>query len=357
MQEALQNNTGTNDNTVDKPESERQKALQVDAINGSEGNEAAEIEQVSPLQALADKRQRPVLCIVGNMDEDSLYEVRRLAPQLKESDTLSVLLDSPGGYIEHAYRIVLALREYVQDIEVLVPRWAKSAATFFCLAANTIHMGRYGELGPLDPQRLNLRGSAIPVSALESFQALSQLLKYSLDSLDAIVQRLLMNAPMDIPYAIEHAQPLFAAVLSPLYSQVDPHELGEAGRSLAISEEYAVRVMERWGYAEIMADTRWQIARRLTWDYPTHGFVIDLTEAQQVGLNAHRLDDESDELCQNLLVICQTIIKQSKPKISHFVHIEFPNTPDNQTYGGENDVEPKGEETAERNPAGQQNSS
>ena len=330
MQEALQNNTGTNDNTVDKPESEMQKALQVDAINGSEGNEAAEIEQVSPLQALADKRQRPVLCIVGNMDEDSLYEVRRLAPQLKESDTLSVLLDSPGGYIEHAYRIVLALREYVQDIEVLVPRWAKSAATFFCLAANTIHMGRYGELGPLDPQMRDRTGSARRISALESFQALEQLLAYSLNSLDGIIYLLLSRTHMDIPPAIEHAQPLFAAIVSPLYSQVDPHKLGESGRYLSNSEEYAVRAMKRWGYAETEESERRTIAWRLTWDYPTHGFVIDLKEAQDIGLNAQRLDDESDMMCWKILL--------NRDPIS----IEFPHTQINHIQGGEKtpDVEP-----------------
>ncbi len=313
------------------------------------------------LQTLAAKRQRPVLCLLGDMDQHSLHTVRALALELETFNTVSVLLNSPGGDIEDAYRMALALREYAQDIEVLVPAWAKSAATFFCLAADTIHIGRYGELGPLDPQRLNLRGSAMPVSALESFNALYQLLTYSLDSLDGIIQRLLMNAPpMDIPYAIEHAQPLFAAIVSPLYSRVDLHELGEAGRSLAISEDYAVRVMERWGYSEIGNDERRQIARRLTWGYPTHGFVIDLTEAQQVGLNAERLDDESDVLCWKIRDIF------NRAAIPSYIDIAFPhpqnnhsNLDDDQIFQGEkneHDDEPKGEETAESSPDGQQNS-
>lgn len=300
----------------------------------------------SALQGLATKRRRSILCFYGDMDQESVQWVRRIAPQLKASNELSVLLDSPGGDIEEAYRIVLTLREYVEDVEVLVPQWAKSAATFFCLAANTIYIGRYGELGPLDPQRLNLKGSAMRISALESFKALDQLLAFSLDSLDGIVKRLLMNAPMDIPYAIEHAQPLFSAIVSPLYSQVDPHELGNAGRSLAISEEYAAIVMERWGYSDLKEKKRWEIAWRLTWDYPTHGFVIDLKEAQDIGLNAKRLDDESDILCQKIL----DILKRSA--IPRYIGIEiFP--PDVQDK--ENRHEPKGEEIAGSDSERQQN--
>ena len=292
------------------------------------------------LEVLVATRQRPLLCIVGEMDERSLHEVRSLVPQLEESqfDKLSVLLDSPGGDIEDAYRMVLALRDCAEEIEVLVPRRAKSAATFFCLAADTIYMGKHGELGPLDPQRLNLRGSARRVSALESFTALSQLLTYSLDSLDGIIRHLLSRAPIDIPYAIEHAQPLFAAIVSPLYSQVDPHELGEAGRSLALSEEYAMRVMGRWGYSEIEDIARRAIARRLTWDYPTHGFVIDLEEAQDIGLNAEKLDDDDD-------AVCQEILKQIFSGTARYIGIEFPPTQDDQVRGEENmhDFEPKEE--------------
>ena len=197
-----------------------------------DSRQETEREIQSALQGLATKRRRPILCFYGDMDQESVQMVRHIAPQLKASNELSVLLDSPGGYIDAAYRIVLTLREHAKDIEVLVPQWAKSAATFFCLAANTIYIGRYGELGPLNPQRLNPKGSAMRISALESFKALDQLFVFSLDSLDGIVQHLLNNAPapMDIPYAIEHAQPLFAAIVSPLYSQVDPHELGNPSR-------------------------------------------------------------------------------------------------------------------------------
>lgn len=265
-------------------------------------NLRVEEESISmDLQMLANKRERPVLYLRGYMDDDSVFEVWSIAEGLKEFDTLSILLDSPGGDIEDAYRMVLALREHAKDIEVLVPHWAKSAATFFCLAADTIYMGRHGELGPLDPQKPDPEGSAMRRSPLESFQALDHLLNFSLESLDAVVLQLLSRSPMDIPYAIERAQPFFKAIVSPLYSNVDLHELGDAGRSLAVSEEYAVRVMRRWGYSDVKLEKIREIVRQLVRNYPTHGFVIDLTEARDIGLKAEKLDEESETICQEIL--------------------------------------------------------
>ena len=122
-----------------------------------------------------------------------------------------------------------------------------------------------------------------------------------MESLNGIIGLLQTIAPMDIPYAIDRSHQLFAAIVSPLYSQVDPHELGESGRSLSVSQAYAIRVMERWGYADRTENERMQIANRLILDYPTHGFVIDLHEAQAIGLNAEPMEAVSDAICRAIV--------------------------------------------------------
>ena len=252
------------------------------------------------LDELATLRGRPVLYLNGDIDANSLDRVYSAIPQLEDFNELSVLLVSDGGDPETTYRMVLALRQAVEDIEVLVPCYAKSAATFFCLAADSIKMGRYGELGPLDPQVLDLGGSEYPISSLETFKALEHLLDHSLESLSGIVELMRELSEMDVPNAIESSHPFFAAIAESLYSQVDPHELGESGRYLSESEEYAIRVMERWGYADKEEEDRLEIVRRLVWDYPTHGFVIDLTEAKGMGLKAEPMDADLDEVCRTI---------------------------------------------------------
>ena len=81
------------------------------------------------------------------------------------------------------------------------------------------------------------------------------------------------------------------------------------GRYLSISEEYSERVMRRWAYSDLSHPDRYEMARRLIWSYPDHGFVIDLIEAREIGLKAERLDSKSD-------MICKTIVAMSKDSVN-----------------------------------------
>jgi hypothetical protein len=71
-------------------------------------------------------------------------------PDLKGVD---LVLTSPGGQPEIAEKVVTMLRHfYDDDLRVIVPEYAKSAATIVCLGADEIVMGYCSELGPIDPQ-------------------------------------------------------------------------------------------------------------------------------------------------------------------------------------------------------------
>lgn len=303
---------------------------------------------------LASLRGRPLLCFVGKFSTHEVLTVRDLLSQLSGREDfcgeLSVLLESPGGYPDDVYRMILALREYATDLEILVPQWAKSAATLFCLAANTIHIGKYGELGPLDPQRPDLKGSFRRTSALESFTALRQLFAYSLESLDGLVRHLLIesvrrDAPMDFPYAIEHARPLFGAIISPLFSQVNPLELGDAGRALQESEKYAELIMQKWCYADVGDERRRAIARRLTWEYPSHGFVIDMMEALDIGLKAQPMDSQCDLLSNEII---QAVASAGAPE---YLNLVFPEQTTQPTQTTDETMETDNDETNETNDA------
>lgn len=278
---------------------------------GTEDIETTEEGDISGFQndlnALANERGRPVLLLNCLMVDKSLTDVKDVIkaisvadPTFRQHKQLSVLLKSQGGLATDTYKLILALRTYADDIEVLVPDYAKSAATFFCLGADTIYMGWAGELGPLDPQVIDRTGGVRWLSALETFKGLEHLLNHSLQAYDAIVELLLTRAHLDVPIAIEKAEPLFAAIASPLYKNVDLRELREFGRYLAEIEQYALRVMLRWGYNEDQSKIH-QIVRRLVWEYPSHEFVIDLAEAQEIGLNAKLLDSSSEEISERIL--------------------------------------------------------
>lgn len=69
-----------------------------------------------------------------------------------EETQLDLILHSPGGTAEAAESIVEYLRTRFEDVRVIVPIAAMSAATMIALAADRIVMGAHSQLGPIDPQ-------------------------------------------------------------------------------------------------------------------------------------------------------------------------------------------------------------
>ena len=70
----------------------------------------------------------------------------------EDLEAIDVLLDSAGGDIDSAYKVSQILKSYAKRVTVIVPFYAKSAATLIALGADRLQMCRGGELGPVDPQ-------------------------------------------------------------------------------------------------------------------------------------------------------------------------------------------------------------
>ena len=62
-----------------------------------------------------------------------------------------LVVDSGGGIIEAAIKFASIIKTYANVFEVVVPVFAKSAATILCLEADKLYMTTVSELGPIDP--------------------------------------------------------------------------------------------------------------------------------------------------------------------------------------------------------------
>lgn len=70
-------------------------------------------------------------------------------------DYLDLFIHSPGGDGNAAEEIVdMCDRHCLKEFRVIVPFWAKSAATLIVLCSDKIIMGETSQLGPIDPQIL-----------------------------------------------------------------------------------------------------------------------------------------------------------------------------------------------------------
>ena len=91
---------------------------------------------------------------IDDEDADMLEDVLRAT--LQPEDELVLMINSPGGDLLAAERIVNICRSHsaMGKYAVIVPKMAKSAATVISLGAREILMSRTSELGPIDPQIL-----------------------------------------------------------------------------------------------------------------------------------------------------------------------------------------------------------
>ena len=65
---------------------------------------------------------------------------------------LTVVLQTPGGYIETAERIANTFRRHYSWISYVVPNQAMSAGTVLVMSGDEIWMNYFSTLGPIDPQ-------------------------------------------------------------------------------------------------------------------------------------------------------------------------------------------------------------
>lgn len=282
-------------------------------------------DQARARQILSDiesKLGERVYCLYQNMGVDSpeeqifwhvVSEARTKLQKVGHLEKLTVLLESPGGNADYAYRLVRTFRRYVDRLNVIVVSWAKSAATIFSLGADKIFLSDDGELGPLDSQ-INDPDGGRSLSALNAFKSLEFLREHALDASELVVRMYVEGYKMHLPNAIRHSKPLVSDMVQPLFNQLDPLPLGEARRYLQVGEEYSKLIMERYSYKHLSKQAIEKIVHNLVWEYPSHGFVIDLELAQKIGLSVARLDDEVSELCEQLLATvpgCVGIIDRS----------------------------------------------
>lgn len=217
---------------------------------------------------------------LSHSDADRIYRALTNSAKAKRENEKPVLLilHSPGGYASSAYMIGKMLHEFSPaGVEIAVPRKAKSAATLLCCSANHVHMGSLSQLGPIDPQ-------------LEDGPALG--LKASIEHL----ARLATEYP--------NATPLFVGYMS---ERIDPISLGYCERAAESAMQYAERLLKSAHHSCAQEDVE-AIARRLTYDYKDHGFVIDKHEAASLFPNGTVVFDAeeyflADSLYQDIRVL------------------------------------------------------
>lgn len=225
-----------------------------------------------------------------SLGTDNIVPIRRaLEDEVKEPREeveVDVWLESPGGSADAAYKLALMLRHTAKLIRIIIPDYAKSAATLLALAGHEIYMAPGAELGPLDMQLYDEGNLLQYTSALNVAKAADDIafdaVQISISGGAHFLQSTRLSRVETMTAMLKFAAEFYA----PLVSQLDPKVVYDAKQALRSAKNYAKDIL-----AETCGLTASSIATRLVENYPTHGFVISYQEAQKLGLPVRPIDD------------------------------------------------------------------
>jgi hypothetical protein len=225
-------------------------------------------------------------------------------PKQEPDQTINVILDSVGGALDSAFRTILFLSRYAKQLNVFVPRKAKSASTLIAVGANTILMSPFGELGPLDTQIRDPRNPTDYISALDCYQSVDYVREFGFSTLSQALKQLaaVTQGKLLLTDSLNAAAQFAIGSITPMLSQTKSLDFGAWGRSLKMGERYAQILITR--AAQMEQGQAERIASRLVYGYTHHLFPIDITEARAMGLSPQEMSQEQYECSIQIVRTC-----------------------------------------------------
>lgn len=194
---------------------------------------------------------------------------------------ISLILYTRGGDTLAAWNIVNLIREFCNELEIIVPNKCRSSGTLMSLGANNIVMTKQATLGPIDPSITRSMSPIIPNSTPP------QKLSLSVESVKGYIQ-LLKNE-----FGVHEDKSLSDAYLK-LAEYIHPVVLGDVYRTQKQIQMLATKLLMMGGYEK---DPIEKIVTFLCSDSGSHDYTINRTEARELGLHIETPSQEVyDEL-------------------------------------------------------------
>jgi ATP-dependent protease ClpP protease subunit len=217
-------------------------------------------------------------------DEITVYELLR--DKKSENRTVLIYLDTPGGNVYSAVKIMDMLRKKYETIEIAIAQEAKSSGTMMCLAADKLIMSCVSELGPLDKPMKHPKDEMMDISAMDIVNSLDKIIDTAIDKQKILANDLINNYRITTEKGLEIAGKIVTSLILPIVSKEDIIIYNRALRLLSITEIYGKELLRSHMLKNIRDDKlRDEIAEiiidKLVWKYPDHGFAIRREELRK----------------------------------------------------------------------------
>lgn len=222
---------------------------------------------------IADDVVRPMYDHLQNIDKISSSPRR-----------LDLYLYSVGGVMETPWKIVTMLREFCDELHVVIPYKAYSSATLLAIGADKIWMTRKAELGPIDPSLTFEPSPDRPAPFL--------LRDLGVEDVASYVKFLRNRAGLTDQSAL-------AGAIGTLAEQLTPTLLGRIERIYSHIRLVARKLLSLCQPPLDEAKVT-SIVEALTEKSYIHGHGIGRKEAKEIGLPIEDLSGKSEELVWDL---------------------------------------------------------
>lgn len=253
-------------------------------------------EFIKLIEELAKLRKIPQYVFIDDVDSDQVIKVREDVQKHKSEnpsvEEIDLILQSPGGDAADAYRILRTFRKNYSKVNIIIPFWAKSAATLIALGATDLIMNEFGELGPIDTQLVS-NNEDRPESALIDETSLHRVEIRAEEMYRRMLLTLSRNRGIKREQTSQQLFDYIAKFYNPLLSKLDTYEIGKKRRYLEIAEKYAGRILQLYSNTD-------RNSARFFIDYlvnecPDHGYIIDYDLVSLFMKNAKKSNEISED--------------------------------------------------------------
>ena len=214
--------------------------------------------------------------MLSSSNLNAVYGLQRILRRLPVNKGLDLILESHGGSIDVASTIASLCHERFRKLRVIIPFYAKSAATLVALAADERILTCFTQLGPVDPQVRH------PTNQTMWFPAHS--IKEALEQVESTKDRYVKVAMAD---------------------KLDPFLIGAYRDAIAAAKQYVEQIVEHW-----KVPNKADIISAFTDKYKSHGYPIDISVLKALNVPYTMIQDDIETSVFDLHEICYDIISK-----------------------------------------------
>ena len=231
------------------------------------------------IRRIEEQTGHVLLCYVSQGPQivwDDVLHLHRLLEVVEPGVSIGLLLNSPGGEIDVAEKMMHVLRQTTSPplgnhpgaLDIIVPDAAKSAATLMALGADRVIMSDSSELGPIDPQLpVEENGKLSWYSAFDYIRAYETAEKRCIEHPDNAAFRF-------------------------VFGTFNPLMVEAVRQAISRTHQIAFNLLNRLGRNPTEAPSKLMDTNR----FPSHGQMIDWRTAKDIGLEHVQYLDSRAEL-------------------------------------------------------------